>query len=171
MKIIIAGAGEVGTHLARLLGEENHDIIVMDENKDRIQTFKDNAELTPLVGKCTSLNDLNTAGVKDADLFIGVTPEESSNILSCMLASNLGAKKTLARIDNYEYLLPKNAVFFEERGINSMIYPEMMAAREIVQALKTPWTRFWWELSNGSVILAGAKSEKMHPSPTNTCMN
>jgi trk system potassium uptake protein TrkA len=163
MKIIIAGAGEVGTHLARLLGEENHDIIVMDENKDRIQTFKDNAELTPLVGKCTSLNDLNTAGVKDADLFIGVTPEESSNILSCMLASNLGAKKTLARIDNYEYLLPKNAVFFEERGINSMIYPEMMAAREIVQALKTPWTRFWWELSNGSVILAGAKIRENAP--------
>jgi len=163
MKIIIAGAGEVGTHLARLLGEENHDITVIDENKDRIQTFKDNAELTPLVGKCTSLNDLNTAGVKDADLFIGVTPEESSNILSCMLASNLGAKKTLARIDNYEYLLPKNAVFFEERGINSMIYPEMMAAREIVQALKTPWTRFWWELSNGSVILAGAKIRENAP--------
>lgn len=74
-----------------------------------------------------------------------------------MLAANLGVKKTLARIDNYEYLLPKNVEFFEKLGIHSMIYPEMMAAREIVSALKTPWTRVWWELSNGSIILTAAK--------------
>lgn len=163
MKIIIAGAGEVGTHLARLLGQENHDITLMDEDKERLNRIKDNVELMPLVGKCTSLNDLNLAGVKDADLFIGVTPEESRNITACMLASNLGAKKTLARIDNYEYLLPKNLEFFEKLGINSMIYPEMMAAKEIVQALKNPWTRVWWELSNGSVILTGAKIRENAP--------
>jgi len=133
MKIVIAGAGEVGTHLARLLGQENHDITLMDENRDRLNKIKDNVELMPVVGKCTSLNDLNAAGIKDADLFIGVTPEESRNITACMLASNLGAKKTLARIDNFEYLLPKNIEFFERLGINSMIYPEMMAAKEIVQ--------------------------------------
>jgi trk system potassium uptake protein TrkA len=163
MKIVIAGAGEVGTHLARLLGQENHDITLMDENKDRLNKIKDNVELMPVVGKCTSLNDLNAAGIKDADLFIGVTPEESRNITACMLASNLGAKKTLARIDNFEYLLPKNIEFFERLGINSMIYPEMMAAKEIVQALKTPWTRVWWELSNGSVILTGAKIRENAP--------
>lgn len=157
MKIIIAGAGAVGTHLARLLGQENHDITLMDEDRERLNVVKDNVELLPIVGNCTSLNDLNEAGIKNTDLFIGVTPEESKNITSCMLAANLGAKKTLARIDNYEYLLPKNTEFFEKLGINSMIYPEMMAAKEIVQALKTPWTRVWWELSNGSVILSGAK--------------
>lgn len=80
-----------------------------------------------------------------------------------MLASNLGAKKTLARIDNYEYLLPKNLDFFEKLGINSMIYPEMMAAREIVSALKNPWTRVWWELCNGSIILSGAKIRENAP--------
>jgi trk system potassium uptake protein TrkA len=74
-----------------------------------------------------------------------------------MLAANLGVKKTLARIDNYEYLLPKNVEFFDKLGIHSMIYPEMMAAREIVSSLKTPWTRVWWELSNGSIILTAAK--------------
>jgi len=55
----------------------------------------------------TSLKDLTEAGIANTDLYIGVTPEESKNITSCMLAANLGAKKTLARIDNYEYLLPK----------------------------------------------------------------
>lgn len=157
MKILIAGAGEVGTHLAKLLGQENHDITLMDSDKDRLMVMRDNAELLTFLGNCTSLKDLASAGVADTDLFIGVTPEESKNINACMLAANLGVRKTLARIDNYEYLLPKNVEFFEKLGIHSMIYPEMMAAREIVSALRTPWTRVWWELSNGSIILTGAR--------------
>lgn len=157
MKILIAGAGAVGTHLARLLGQENHDITLLDEERERLNIVRDNSEILTRVGNCTSLKDLTEAGINNVDLYIGVTPEESRNITSCMLASNLGAKKTLARINNYEYLLPKNTEFFDKLGIHSMIYPEMMAAREIAMALKTPWTRFWWELCNGTVILAAAK--------------
>ncbi len=157
MKILIAGAGAVGTHLAKLLGQENHNIILMDSDKDRLAAVRDNAELMVTTGNCTSLKDLTEADVLDTDLFIAVTPEESKNITACMLASHLGAKKTLARIDNYEYLLAKNTEFFEKLGIDSMIYPEMIAAREIMLALRTPWTRMWWELSNGSIILTGTK--------------
>ncbi|KUL20081.1 MAG: hypothetical protein XE13_0119 [Proteiniphilum sp. 51_7] len=157
MKILIAGAGAVGTHLAKLLGQENHDITLMDGNKDRLSIIRDNTDVLTFVGNCTSLKDLTEAGISGSDLYIGVTPEESKNITSCMLASNLGAKKTLARIDNYEYLLPKNTEFFEKLGIHSMIYPELIAAREIAMSLKKPWTRFWWELCNGTVILAAAK--------------
>lgn len=163
MKILIAGAGAVGTHLAKLLGQENHDITLMDEDKDRLAIIRDNSDVLTYVGKCTSLNDLTNAGTGGADLYIGVTPEESTNITSCMLASNLGAKKTLARIDNYEYLLPKNSEFFEKLGIHSMIYPELIAAREIAMSLKKPWTRFWWELCNGTVILAAAKVRENAP--------
>ncbi len=157
MKILIAGAGAVGTHLAKLLGQENHDITLMDADKDRLSFIRDSSDIMTYVGNCASLKDLNAVNVANTDLFIGVTPEESKNITSCMLASNLGAHRTLARIDNYEYLLPKNLEFFEKLGINSMIYPELMAAREIAMAIKTPWTRFWWELCNGTVILIGAK--------------
>lgn len=157
MKILIAGAGAVGTHLAKLLGQENHDITLMDGDKDRLSMIRDNTDVLTFVGNCTSLKDLTEAGISGSDLYIGVTPEESKNITSCMLASNLGAKKTLARIDNYEYLLPKNTEFFEKLGIHSMIYPELIAAREIAMSLKKPWTRFWWELCNGTVILAAAK--------------
>ena len=157
MKILIAGAGAVGTHLAKLLGQENHDITLMDGDRDRLSIIRDNSDILTYIGNCTSLKDLNAAGVANTDLFIGVTPEESKNITSCMLASNLGAKKTLARVDNYEYLLPKNLEFFEKLGIQSMIYPELMAAREIAMALKTPWARFWWELCNSTIILVGAK--------------
>ena len=163
MKILIAGAGAVGTHLAKLLGQENHDITLMDADKDRLSIVRDNTDVFTFIGKCTSLKDLTEAGVSNADLFIGVTPEESANLTSCVLATNLGAKKTLARIDNYEYLLPKNAEFFEKLGIGSMIYPELIAAREIAMSLKTPWTRFWWELCNGTVILAAAKVRNNAP--------
>ncbi|WP_294068175.1 Trk system potassium transporter TrkA [Proteiniphilum sp. UBA1028] len=163
MKILIAGAGAVGTHLARLLGQEDHEITLMDADKERLALVRDNTDVLTNIGNCTSLKDLTEAGVANADLYIGVTPEESKNITSCMLAANLGAKKTLARIDNYEYLLPKNTEFFEKLGIHSMIYPELSAAREIAMALRTPWTRFWWELCNGTVILVGAKVRENAP--------
>ena len=163
MKILIAGAGAVGTHLAKLLGQEDHEITLMDADKDRLAITRDNTDILTSIGNCTSLKDLTEAGVAYADLYIGVTPEESRNITSCMLAANLGAKKTLARIDNYEYLLPKNTDFFEKLGIHSMIYPELSAAREIAMALKTPWTRFWWELCNGTVILVGVKIRENAP--------
>lgn len=163
MKIIIAGAGAVGTHLARLLVQENHDITLMDTDKERLNAIRENVELLSFIGNCTSLKDLSEANIQNTDLYIAVTPEESKNITSCMLASNLGAKKTLARIDNYEYLLPKNREFFEKLGVNSMIYPEMMAAKEIVAALKNPWTRLYWELANGDIILAGVKIRESSP--------
>ncbi len=156
MKIIIAGAGEVGTHLAKLLSQENQDIVLMDPNEEKLH-FSNNFEIMTAQGNPTSLKDLKDAGIKGADMFIAVTPEESTNITACMLATNLGAVKTFARINNYEYLLPKNKEFFQNLGVDSLIYPEMLAAQEIVSALKRPWTRQWWELCGGALILVGAK--------------
>ncbi|MCD7712010.1 MAG: Trk system potassium transporter TrkA, partial [Firmicutes bacterium] len=113
--------------------------------------------ILPVVGNPTSLKDLQEAGVRKADLFISVTPEETTNITACILASNLGAHKTLARINNYEYLLPKNKELFNKLGIGSMIYPEMLAAKEIVTAVKRPWARQYWELFGGALVLIGVK--------------
>jgi trk system potassium uptake protein TrkA len=103
---------------------------------------------------------LKNAGVSDADLFIAVTPEESRNMTACMIATNLGAKKTVARIDNYEYLLPKHKEFFAKLGVHSLIYPEMLAARDIVDAIKMSWIHQWWEFYGGALILIGAKMKE-----------
>jgi trk system potassium uptake protein TrkA len=157
MKIIIAGAGEVGTHLAKLLSQENQDIVLMDADEERLEFTGFNMEIMPVAGSPTSIKDLLDAGVKDADLFIGVTPEETANITACMLAANLGAHKTLARINNQEYLQDNNREFFRKLGIDSLIYPEMLAAQEIVSAIKRPWARQWWELCEGELILIGVK--------------
>lgn len=156
MKIIIAGAGEVGTHLAKMLSQENHDIVLMDSNEDRL-LFGKSMEVLPIVGHPTSPRDLIEAGVKDADLFVSVTPNEAENMTSCALASHIGAHKTLARINNNEYLLPKNKELFKSFGLNSMIYPERLAAEEIVSSIRRPWSRQYWELFDGAFMLIGVK--------------
>jgi K+ transport systems, NAD-binding component len=76
---------------------------------------------------------------------------------ACMLASNLGAKKTVARIDNFEYLQPIHQEFFKKLGVDSLIYPEMLAAKEIVSSIKMSWIRQWWEFCGGALILIGVK--------------
>lgn len=157
MKIIIAGAGAVGTHLSTLLSKEQQEIILIDDNEERLSKVDPYLDLMSVHGSPTSISVLKDAGVKDADLFIGVTPDESRNITSCIIARSLGAKKTIARIDNYEYLLPKHKEFFKHLGIDSLIYPEMLAAKEIVSSLKTSWIRQSWEFGGGALILFGSK--------------
>lgn len=157
MKIIIAGAGAVGTHLAKLLSNEKQDIVLMDDSEDRLTQLDSDFDLMTVVASPTSISGLKDSGVSGADLFVAVTPDESRNMTACMLATNLGAKKTLARIDNYEYLLPKNHDFFKKLGVNSLIYPEMLAAREIVASVRMSWIRQWWEFYGGSLVLIGTK--------------
>ncbi|NCC09324.1 MAG: Trk system potassium transporter TrkA [Bacteroidia bacterium] len=157
MKIIIAGAGNVGTHLAKLLSREKQDIILLDESEEKLSDISANFDLLTVTASPTSITAMKEAGVKEADLFIAVTPDESRNMTACMIATNLGAKKTVARIDNYEYLLPKNKEFFQKLGVDSLIYPEMLAAKEIVSSMRMSWVRQWWEFCGGSLILIGTK--------------
>ena len=157
MRVVIAGAGEVGRHLAKMLSRERHDIVLLDLKEENLAFAKTGMEILPITGNPTSLHDLEEAGVQDAHLFVSVTTEESTNITACMLASNLGARKTFARINNYEYLLPRNNELFQKIGVNSMICPEILAAKEIVSAIRRPWTRQYWELFGGGLILLGIK--------------
>ncbi|MBP5641499.1 MAG: Trk system potassium transporter TrkA [Paludibacteraceae bacterium] len=157
MRIIIAGAGEVGTHLAKLLSRENMEISLLDESPERLGELDVNYDMLTKVGSPTSIHDLRDIGVKDVDLFIAVTPHETENMTACLIANQLGAKKTLARIDNYEYLLPENRKFFEEMGLNHLIYPEVLAAREIVEALRTNWMRYHVPMCDGALELCVVK--------------
>lgn len=157
MKIIIAGAGAVGTHLAKLLSREHHDITLMDESPEKLEDLSANFDIMTLPLSPSSVAALKEAEVGDADLFIGVTPDEAHNMTACMLASKLGAKKTVARVDNYEYTTPENRDFFCTVGIDSIIYPEMLAGQEILHNIKRSWIRQWWEVQNGALILLAVK--------------
>lgn len=156
MKIIIAGAGAVGTHLSKLLAREHQDCVLIDADEERLSRMSEYDVMTNCASP-TSIKALKESGVQNADLFVGVTPEESTNINACILAHALGAKKTVARIDNYEYLAPSLQQFFKNLGLDSLIYPEVLAAIDINNGLKLSWVRQRWDVHNGALILLGIK--------------
>ena len=157
MKIVIAGAGAVGTHLSKLLSTEHHDCVLIDDDENRLGGMDSNYDIMAVNASPTSIKALKDAGVGSADLFVGVTRYESRNITACTLAHALGAKKTVARIDNYEYLSPQNLPFFHDLGIDSLVYPEVLAATDIINGLKLSWVRQRWDVHNGALVLLGIK--------------
>ena len=163
MKIVIAGAGEVGSHLAKLLSSEEQDIMVVDTDAERLAKLDANYNLMTIVGNPTSFAALREARAADCDLFIAVTPYESNNIVACSIAKNLGAVTTVARIDSYDFMNPDNAAHVRHMGVDRVIYPEYLAAEEIITALRRTWVRNWFELHNGRIILAGVKLRAQAP--------
>ncbi len=158
MKTIIAGAGAVGTHLARMLSTENINVILVDADEERLSKVNSDLDIMTLAIEPTSIEGLYNAGVTTADLFIAVTPDESENINCAMLAKQMGAKRTVARVDNYEYMKPENLKLFENMGISSLIYPELLAAKEISDSCKYSWARQIWEFGeHGDLVLMSVK--------------
>ncbi len=157
MKIIIAGAGEVGTHLAKMLSNEDQDIILLDSDQNRLDVIDANYNLMTWNGSTSSFDSLKSVGVEEADLYIAVTPYETRNITSCAIAKQLGAKKTVARIDNFEFLLNENKEVIKRLGVDVLIYPENVGASEIATALSHNWARYWGSLANGNLLLIGIK--------------
>lgn len=156
MRIVIAGAGEVGTHLAKMLSNEEQDIIVMDVDNNKLMPLE-NYNLLTHQGSAISFNDLNAIKTGACDLFISVTKSEARNILACSMAKRLGAKKTVARIDNDEFFNENWRAHINSLGIDHLIYPEMLAAKEISSAIKRTWARNWFELFDGELIVVGVK--------------
>ncbi len=157
MKIVIAGAGAVGTHLSKLLSRDHQDCVLIDEDADRLGDLDSRYDIMTLQGRTTSINTMKEAGVEHADLFVGVTPDESRNMNACMIAHALGAKKTVARIDNFEYLDPQRKELFQQMGIDSLIFPEVLAAIDITNGLKMSWARQRIDIHGGALILLGIK--------------
>ncbi len=153
MKIIISGVGEVGSHLAKMLSNEYHDTTVIDDDPKRLEEVSSVADVITVEGDCTTFAVLKKAGVRKADLFIAVRPEESTNIISAVLAKQLGARKAIARIDNNEYLEPNNKEMFINMGIDYLFYPEKVAASEVINLLGHTSTTEYVDFSGGKLSL------------------
>ena len=157
MKIIIAGAYAIGTHLARLLARDHEDITVIDTDAERLAGIGADVDLLTMEASPTSLECLKNAGAEHADLFIAVTPDECQNMSACLLAKALGTRKTVAKIDNSEYIEPDVQDFFANLGIHRLIYPEMLAAQDINNGLKMSWVRQRWDVHNGALVMLAIK--------------
>lgn len=157
MKIIIAGAGEVGSHLAKMLSNESQDIILVDSDRSALDAIDSNYNLMTWQGSTSSLSTLREVGVEDADLMIAVTPYETRNLFACAMAKALGVKRTVARVDKFEYMVSSNKNLLSDMGVDHLIYPENLAALEIASSLEHNWARYWGDLHDGKLMLIGVK--------------
>ena len=157
MKIIIAGAYDIGIYLATLLSHSHEDITLIDEDEERLDRMGAEADILSLQASPSSVKALKDAGTQHANLFIAVTPDQHLNLNICMIAKELGAKKTVAKIDDVQLTEPGVAELFERLGVSSLIVPEVLAATDIINGLKMSWVRQRWDVHNGALVMLGIK--------------
>lgn len=153
MNIIIAGDGEVGVHLAKSLSELDHNITVVDPHSELLKRLESESDLLTITGDSTSPQVLIDANVADCDLFLSVLHEESINLVTCILAKKLKAKKTVARITNAELLTPKHREMFRDLGVDELVCPERIAAKEITNLLNNSVATEFFDFSGGLLTM------------------
>jgi trk system potassium uptake protein TrkA len=162
MKIVIAGAGDVGFHLAKLLSNEAQDTYVIDSDAKKLKYIDEHLDVITLKGDATSLKTLKDVGIHQADLLLAVTESQNTNLTVAALSKKLGVKKTIARISNPEFLTTKE-INFSEVGIDYMISPEYLAANEIEVLLNESIFNDKIEFENGAINILGARLSSKSP--------
>ena len=163
MKIVIAGAGDMGTHLAKMLSGNGHDITVADVDPKALAEVGSLVDVETTEGDTTQFSVLRKAGVRKCDLFIAVRSVENDNILSAVMAKQLGARKAIARVDSNEYLEPNSKEIFIDMGIDYLFYPEQIAAREVINLLGHTSTTEYMDFAAGKLSLVAFKLELTSP--------
>lgn len=163
MKIVIAGAGDMGTHLAKMLSGNGHDITVADVDPKALVEVGNLVDVVTVEGDTTQFSVLRKAGVRRCDLFIAVRSVENDNILSAVMAKQLGAKKAIARVDSNEYLEPNSKEIFIDMGIDYLFYPEQIAAREVISLLGHTSSTEYMDFAAGKLSLVAFRLELTSP--------
>ena len=157
MKIIIAGAGEVGFHLAKLLSFESQDITLIDTDRERLNYAEGHLDIKTIRGNASSLSLIRESNAGQSDLFIAVTAHESINLMVCAMAKQLGCKRTIARISSIEFINSAEDISFQEIGVDELISPEELAAVEIQQLLDQSAFSNSYEFEKGALTMIGTK--------------
>lgn len=163
MKIIIVGAGEVGFHLAKILSQEGHDIVVIDKSSERLARVNDSLDVMTLEGSGSQIGFLQRAGAEDADMLIAVTSIDEANLTSCLLAHKLGTKKKIIRVNHPDFLFSEGPLNAKDFGIDLVIYPEGLAAQEIVRLIRRSAATDVLEFAEGRIQLIGIKLDGESP--------
>ena len=163
MKIVIAGAGDMGTHLAKMLSGNGHDITVADVDPKALVEVGNLMDVVTVEGDTTQFSVLRKAGARKCDLFIAVRSVENDNILSAVMAKQLGARKAIARVDSNEYLEPNSKEVFIDMGVDYLFYPEQIAAREVINLLGHTSSTEYVEFAGGKLSLVAFRLELTSP--------
>jgi trk system potassium uptake protein TrkA len=163
MKVIIIGAGKVGYSMAQLLSAENHDVTIIEQNPQRVQILEDNLDVRVIAGSGSSTSVLESAGIHKADMLLAITQYDELNMVACMLAKRYGAKTTVARVRNPEYIEIKDFSLNELMGIDLIINPEHVTAMEIAEIVKFPEALNVNYFANGKIQLLVLELEPDSP--------
>ncbi|OQX81474.1 MAG: Trk system potassium transport protein TrkA [Bacteroidetes bacterium 4484_249] len=160
MNIIIAGDGEVGFHLAKMLQDENHDITIVDPHEDLLKMLESSTDILTITGDSSNPKILQDAHVNKADLLISVLHEQETNLLTAAVGKKLGAKRTIARVSNPAYLYKSKKELFQGIGVDEIVSPETIAADDIIDLLKQAAATETFKFSHGLLSLFMLKIEE-----------
>lgn len=163
MRIIIVGAGSVGTHLAKYLSGERMDIFIIDKDPDKLAMLDAEYNLMAVMGDGTVLSTLKQAEVEKCDLFIAVTEVAERNIVACGMAKSMGVKMTVSRVDRYDYMERHYQDVLRSMGVDKVIFPEYLISKSIIESLKHAWARNWYEFNYGDMIMVGVRLSQEAP--------
>jgi trk system potassium uptake protein TrkA len=163
MKIIIAGASDVGLHLAKLLSFESQDITLIDCVKDDLNYADTHLDIRAIQGDPSALATLKKADAGASDMMIAVTPSETTNMMCCLLAKQLGCNRTIARVTNIEFDKYKDDVDFHALGIDELISPEELAAKEIQLLVNQSAFNNSYEFEGGKLTMMGTTLQQSAP--------
>lgn len=163
MKIVIAGAGGIGFHLAKLLSSAQQDIILIDSNREVLEYAQTHLDVQTISGDASSINILEKAELHNTDLFLAVTTRENDNLIASVLAKKLGAKQTIARINTISNLREEFRLTFNELGVDKIISPSLLAAQEIIRLLENNQMTDIFDFEDGRVSLIGLTIEESSP--------
>lgn len=167
MKIVIAGAGGIGFHLAKLLSSAQHDIIIIDSDRDVLEYAQSHLDVQTIYGDASNITLLNQINLEAVSIFLAVTTRENDNLMACSIAKKMGAKQTIARINNIANLEKRAKGIFRELGVDKIISPSLLAAQEIMRLLEFSQVTDSFDFENGRVSLIGIQAT----GPLNTSNN
>ncbi len=167
MKIIIAGAGDVGSYLAHMIANEEQDTYLIDNDGKKLEKVTRHNDIFGIKGDAKDVEVLKEAGIKDCDLLIAATSSEETNLLVCILAKKLGAKRTICRISNFEEISNDLRTFYQEIGIDHIISPVENAAQEIHQLIKHESFLDNYDFEGGKLSIFSIQINKNSPIANN----
>lgn len=163
MNITIVGAGRVGTHLAKYFVEEHQDVFLIDNNRDQLSNLESDYNLRTFFGDPTDFNILRAANVEKADIFVAVTGDASTNIVTCAMAKSMGAKKTIARVDKYQFLEEHNSDVVKKMGVDRVVYPDHLASLSVINSLEHSWSSGWNDFDKGAIVMVAVAVDFSSP--------
>lgn len=163
MNIVIAGAGDMGYHLAELLSFDNKNITLIDTQRDVLDWVASKLDVLTIEGDATSFDTLQSANVEEANMVLAVTTSEKTNLVTALLAKQLGAKRVMARVRDHSYLLEENLSYFHNLGIDNLISPTMLCSREIYKMIENSSFSDVFDFGGGKLNIVGFTLDQYSP--------